>query len=308
MIFGMENKAILTRESLPKVGIEQLEVFADNLDAAKAASIYQEYGCLVVRGLMTPYIAQIQQEVEAVADTARSLYDKMQPIPGIGASTPDGTLWIPSPKNFEREWQIMVLALRYNTSGAFLQSGIDKAQLDIVEEIIGPNIEMFLDGQCLYKEPVGGHPKHLHQDSAYFEHRYDGPVATLNYVVDTNLQNGALYVVPGSHKLGQLTHVDTFSHLGLDEHEWKWEDATPIIGKAGDSIFFNYKCIHGSQENHSDKARPVFIHRYRRPNDYVIVSAATAEARAEAEKKAEQAKKQNQQGLMVRGVRAWEPL
>ena len=93
----------------------------------------------------------------------------------------------------------------------------------------------FGNGQCLYKEPVGGHPKHLHQDSAYFEHRYQGPVGILSYVVDTDLVNGALHVVPGSHKLGQLKHIDTFSHLGLAEDEWPWESALPVEGKAGDS-------------------------------------------------------------------------
>ncbi|HVF10033.1 MAG TPA: phytanoyl-CoA dioxygenase family protein, partial [Abditibacteriaceae bacterium] len=169
----------------------------------------------------------------------------------------------------------------------------------------GPNVEMFMDGQCLYKEPVGGHPKHLHQDSAYFDHRYDGPVGILNYAVDTDLVNGALHVVPGSHRFGTLRHVDTFSHLGLDEAEWPWEKALPICGSAGDAIFFHYKTIHGSKENHSDKPRPVFIHRYRRPDDYVVISATTAEKRADAEERAAEVKKDNQQGLMVRGFRAY---
>jgi ectoine hydroxylase-related dioxygenase (phytanoyl-CoA dioxygenase family) len=167
-------------------------------------------------------------------------------------------------------------------------------------------VELFGSGQCLYKEPVGGHPKHLHQDSAYFEHRYDGPVGILSYVVDTDLVNGALHVVPGSHTLGQLKHVDTFSHLGLEEAEWPWERALPIVGQAGDSIFFHVKTIHGSQENHSQRPRPVFINRYRRADDYIVVSATTAANRAEAEKRAADAKKQNQRGLMLRGFRPFE--
>ncbi|WP_395138061.1 phytanoyl-CoA dioxygenase family protein [Armatimonas sp.] len=289
------------------INISDIEVFAESLDSAKAAAIYQEHGCLVVRGLMKPYIAAIAHEVELVADTARSLYEQAKEVPGIGWSTPDGTLWIKAPGNYDRDKQIMVLALRYTTSGAFLQSALDKNAIDLVEAVLGPNIELFLDGQCLYKEPVGGHPKNLHQDSAYFEHRYDGPMASLNYVVDTDLVNGALHVVPGSHKLGQLTHIDTFSHLGLDPDEWPWERSLPICGKAGDAIFFHYRCIHGSKENHSEKPRPVFIHRYRRPDDYVTISAATAAAREEAEKHAAEVKKQNQQGLMVRGIRLWEP-
>ncbi|WP_309707724.1 phytanoyl-CoA dioxygenase family protein [Armatimonas sp.] len=289
------------------INISDIEVFAESLDVKQAAAIYQEHGCLVVRGLMKPYIEAIAREVEQVADTARSLYDQAKEVPGIGWTTPDGTLWIKAPGSYNRDKQIMVLGLRYTTSGAFLQSAVDKNAVDLVEAVLGPNIELFLDGQCLYKEPVGGHPKNLHQDSAYFEHRYDGPMASLNYVVDTDLVNGALHVVPGSHKLGQLTHIDTFSHLGLDPDEWPWEKSLPICGKAGDAIFFHYRCIHGSKENHSEKPRPVFIHRYRRPDDYVTISAATAAAREEAEKHAAEVKKQNQQGLMVRGVRLWEP-
>ncbi|MEI6430781.1 MAG: phytanoyl-CoA dioxygenase family protein [bacterium] len=288
------------------VTVIDIEVFAESLDPKRAAEIFKEHGCLVVRGLMKPYLAEIQRDVAATVERAIELLPEAKEVPGIGWSTPDGTLWLPAPPNYPRDKQIMVLGLRYNTSSAFFRSAFEPKLLDIVENILGPDIELFLDGQSLYKEPVGGHPKHLHQDSAYFEHRYDGPVAALNYAVDTNLQNGALYVVPGSHRMGQLKHIDTFSHLGLDPDEWPWEKALPIEGSAGDSIFFHYKCIHGSQENHSNAPRPVFIHRYRRPDDYVTIGAATTAAREDAEKHAAEAKKQNQMGIMERGFRKYE--
>lgn len=78
-----------------------------------------------------------------------------------------------------------------------------------------------------------------------------------------------------------------------------------IEGQAGDSIFFSVKTIHGSKENHSDKARPVFIHRYRRADDYVVVGATTTANRSEAEKKAPDVKKRSQLGFMVSGVRRY---
>ena len=292
------------------VTVQDIEVFADDLatpeGVTRAAAKYQEHGALVVRGLMTPYLAEIQRDVKAAADQAVALLPQAKHTPGIGWNTPDGTLFLPAPANFARDKQIMVLAVRYNTSGAFMRSAFDTRALDLVEAIIGPNVELFMDGQCLYKEAVGGHPKNLHQDSAYFEHKYDGPVGVLNYAVDTDLVNGALYVVPGSHRLGQLKHIDTFSHLGLDPDEWPWERALPITGKAGDAIFFHYKTIHGSQQNHSNAPRPVFIHRYRRPDDYVTVGAATTASREEAEKRAAEAKKQNQMGMMARGFRTYQ--
>ena len=291
-----------------KVAVEDIEMSVDALDAEKAASIFEEHGCLVVRGLMKPYVEEIHQDAEAAAAESLSLLDEAQQIVE-GWRTPNGTLFIPAPQGYDRDKQIMVLAMNYQTSAAFFHSAFDENAISIVEAILGPNVEIFGNGQCLYKEPVGGHPKHLHQDSAYFEHRYQGPVGILNYVVDTDLVNGALYVVPGSHKLGQLKHVDTFSHLGLEEDEWPWERAFPVIGNAGDSIFFNVKTVHGSKQNMSDKPRPVFINRYRRTDDFVIVGGTTTTNRAEAEKRAaaaEEAKKSNSdRGLMVRGFRPY---
>ncbi len=294
----------MERES--DVKIEDIEMSVDKLDFQEAADIFEEHGCLVVRGLMNPYIKQIHQDIEAAAAESLALLDQAQQIVE-GWRTPNGTLFIPAPQGYDRDKQIMVLAINYQSSAAFFHSAFDENAVKIVEAILGPNVEIFGNGQCLYKEPVGGHPKHLHQDSAYFEHRYQGPVGILNYVVDTDLVNGALYVVPGSHRLGQLKHVDTFSHLGLEEDEWPWESALPVIGNAGDSIFFNVKTVHGSKQNMSDKPRPVFINRYRRTDDFVIIGGTTTENRAEAEKRAaaaEEAKKANSdRGLMVRGFR-----
>ena len=291
-----------------KATIEDIEMSVDGLDAEKASNIFDEHGCLVVRGLMKPYIERIHQDIEAAATESLALLDEAQQIVE-GWRTPNGTLFIPAPAGYDRDKQIMVLAVHYQTSAAFFQSAFDENAVKIVAAILGPNVEIFGNGQCLYKEPVGGHPKHLHQDSAYFEHRFQGPVGILNYVVDTDLVNGALYVVPGSHKLGQLKHIDTFSHLGLEADEWPWESALPVEGKAGDSIFFNVKTIHGSKQNMSDKPRPVFINRYRRTDDFVIIGGTTAANRAEAEKRAaaaEEAKKANSdRGLMVRGFRPY---
>jgi phytanoyl-CoA hydroxylase len=289
----------------PAVTIEEIEFHADRLDAAAAAAAYREHGCLVVRGLMAPYLAALNRDIEAAARESIALLDQAKQVPE-GWVTSNGTLFLPAPAHFARDKQIMVLAVSYFTSAAFLQSALDTRTVDLVSAILGPDVELFLNGQCLYKEPVGGHPKHLHQDAAYFQHRFEGPVGILNYAVDTDLVNGALHVVPGSHRMGVLKHVDTFSHLGLDEQEWPWERALPITGRAGDSIFFHVKTIHGSKENHSNSPRPVFINRYRAADDYVVISGSTVQNRQEAERRAAEAKKENQRGLMVRGFRGYD--
>lgn len=288
-----------------ETSVAQLELDAASLDPRRAAEIYQQYGCLVVRGLMLPYVRRISEDIERSAAQAISLLDQAKKV-DEGWLTPEGTLFIPAPPGFKRDRQIMVLGVNYTTSAAFFQSAFHAPLLDVLEQIIGPDIELYSGGQCLYKEPVGGHPKHLHQDSAYFEHRFDGPVAVLSYIVDTDLTNGALHVVPGSHTLGPLDHVDTFSHLGLDPAQWPWEKALPVTGSAGDAIFFHYRTVHGSKENHSNASRPVFIHRYRRPDDYVTVGGTTVEKRRAAEKNAASVRNEPP-GLMVRGFRRYDP-
>lgn len=286
-----------------QVTAEQISVAADDLDPAAAAAIYREHGCLVARGLMKPYAAELERDIAAAVEQSIALLDRAERR-AEGWVTPNGSLFIPAPAGYHRDRQIMTVGISHLTSAAFLRAAMDSTALDILEAILGPNIELFGNGQSLVKEPVGGHPKHLHQDAAYFEHRYEGPVAILSYVVDTDLVNGALHVAPGSHRAGQLKHVDTFSHLGLDEDQWPWEAALPITGEAGDSIFFHLRTVHGSKQNHSDRPRPVFINRYRRPDDYAIIRATTTANRAEAEKQADRARRASEPlGLMVRGYR-----
>ncbi len=290
----------------PQTTANELSVSIDDLNIAQAAAIYRKHGCLVVQGLMKPYIADMARDIDATVQQSIALLDKAERR-AEGWVSPNGSLFIPAPEGYQRDKQIMTVGINYLTSAAFLRAAMDDTALDILEAILGPNIELFGNGQSLVKEPVGGHPKHLHQDSAYFEHRYEGPVGILSYVVDTDLVNGALHVVPDSHKQGQLRHVDTFSHLGLDEDEWPWQVALPIVGQAGDSIFFNVKTIHGSKQNHSDTPRPVFITRYRRPDDYAVIRATTTANRALAEQRAQQARRAEEpQGLMVRGFRRYE--
>jgi len=295
------------KETLPMdVSVKDLELSADRLDVAAAAAIYREHGCLVVRGLMTPYLESVRRDIDRVIGETLAGIDQATKVTE-GWGTPNGALLIPAPPGFHRDKQMMCLPLSYLHSAAFFRSALDPRTLDLVEQVLGPDIELYQVGQSLVKEPVGGHPKHLHQDAAYFEHKYEGPMALLCYVVDTDLNNGCLHVVPGSHRLNVLEHEDTLSHLGLNADEWPWEKSLPVEGKAGDAIFFHVKCIHGSKPNWSDQPRPVFIHRYRRADDFIVVSGTTTTNRAESKKHVEEAKKDNQIQLMVRGFRAFDP-
>ena len=76
--------------------VNDLEVFADRLDANQAAAIYKEHGALVVRGLMAPYMGQIRRDIESAAAKAIALLDRAIKVPE-GWRTPDGRRRFPSP-------------------------------------------------------------------------------------------------------------------------------------------------------------------------------------------------------------------
>lgn len=292
---------------MPVSELAAIDFDAASLDLDAAAAAYREHGCLVVRGLMSRYVQDIRRDIEAAVAKANALYDQAEKVPE-GWTTPDGTLWLPAPHRTDgKDRQIMVLNCRYTSSAAFFRSAWDDTTCDLAERVLGPDVELFADGQCLVKEPGGGHAKLLHQDASYFEHRHEGPMGVLCYAVDTDVARGALHVVPGSHRLGLLDHVDTESHLGLDPSTWTFDKALAVEGKAGDAIFFHVKTIHGSPRNNTDQMRPVFIHRYRAANDFVVVGASMVANRAKAEKLRDEATKENQQGLMVRGFRKHDP-
>ena len=117
------------------VTVQDIELEAQGLDVKRAAAIYKEHGCLVVRGLYKQYVPVLREQIEAAAKQAISLLPRATRIVE-GWITPDDTLFLPAPKGWVRDKQIMVLGINYTNSAAFLQSSLDSKALDIVEAIL----------------------------------------------------------------------------------------------------------------------------------------------------------------------------
>ncbi len=130
-----------------------------------------------------------------------------------------------------------------------------KQFLDITEDIIGPDI--ILHHSKLFHKPAGnGAPFPLHQDYPYFPTVCDSMIAAVILISDSTEDRGCIRIVPGSHKLGRLEPGFSINHNG-DERQKEFiaehplESAVPMIGKAGDVIFFHYFTLHGSDVNRS---------------------------------------------------------
>ncbi len=137
--------------------------------------------------------------------------------------------------------------------------------LDVVEALIGPNIE-FHHGKVNLKWPRGGAEVAWHQDLAFFPHTNTDLVACMFYLDDATVENGCLLVLPGSHRYGVLDHfadgvfvgavTDALEILPMDRVQ-------PVEVPAGSMTVHHCLLLHASEENRSDKPRRVLIYQYR---------------------------------------------
>ncbi len=294
------------KQLVAHVDAQELEAPLDDFHPQRAAEIYQEHGAVIIRGLSRPYLEPIQCDIEEILAQSLALLPQATKTSKHQATwvTPDGTSFNEDPNH---PGKMVVNSLKFNAlvSGAFLQSLLNPRLLDVVEAMLGPDIELWKWGQCVYRQPDSGVPKSLHQDEYYFEHQHHTSMAVLSYAVDVDTVNSPLYVVPGSHKLGVLEHVDDqWAGFALDDPSW-WDRAVPITGRAGDAILFHGLTIHGSPANRSDRPRPVFIQRYRRADDFCVIDVGNVAARRQAEQQPQTSKIADDWGLMVRGLRRY---
>jgi len=81
---------------------------------------------------------------------------------------------------------------------------LDDAVLDIAESIVGPDFGLW-SSHFISKPPRTGKKTPWHEDSAYWEGRFDryDDIATLWLAIDSSTRdNGCMRVIPGSHHQG----------------------------------------------------------------------------------------------------------
>ena len=148
----------------------------------------------------------------------------------------------------------------------FLEVAHDPAILDLVEQLIGPDIILW--GCQVFCKPGGdGMEVPWHQDGQYWPIR---PLAncTVWIAIDpSKIENGCLRVIPASHK-GQLyNHVRSDRHdivldQEVDPQQFDSSHARDIELDAGQMSLHHVHLIHGSNANRSDKRRAGLALRY----------------------------------------------
>ena len=159
--------------------------------------------------------------------------------------------------------------------GALTAPGV----LDVAESIVGPEVYSNPVQHVRIKVPESVSPRDehgnvifgvtpWHQDAGVVNPEADDTnLLTVWFpLMDADVENGCLTVVPGSHRGELLTHCPGYKDrpgLQIPENLFKIGDSMPVPVKKGGALLLTKKTVHASLPNVSDRIRWSFDLRYQ---------------------------------------------
>jgi ectoine hydroxylase-related dioxygenase (phytanoyl-CoA dioxygenase family) len=138
--------------------------------------------------------------------------------------------------------------------------------LDVVSELIGSSIR-FHHSKLNLKGGLIGAPVEVHQDAAFYPHSNDDVLAVGLLLDDATAENGAMAVLPRSHRGPIYTHYDTkgrFVGCMRDEDIAQLDRSGAVLLDlpAGSIHIHHYRLVHWSAPNTSPGDRRLLINSY----------------------------------------------
>ncbi len=139
--------------------------------------------------------------------------------------------------------------------------------LDCVEDLIGPDIFCW-NVHLFAKDPDGASFVSWHQDAAYWGLEPGDVVTAWVALSEASLTSGCMEVIPGTHAIDTLPHVDTFHKDNLlsrgQEVAVKVDEskAVSLTLHPGEMSLHHIKLVHGSRPNRSTDRRIGVAIRY----------------------------------------------
>ncbi len=157
----------------------------------------------------------------------------------------------------------------YKVDGLFWSSGrsssteIRNLAKSSIDQYIRPELNKYfhqdvvelIGGVFVAKPPSKESALSPHQDSSHVNEDEFMSVYAWCALSDTNLQNGAVYVLPGSHLFGNIHRSLNIPWQFEPYKEMMWKYCIPLPMKAGQVLFFDSATIHCSPPNLSNELR-----------------------------------------------------
>jgi hypothetical protein len=218
----------------------------------KDVESYRENGFLVVPGLVSPEDVEILR-----ADTmalCRGNYPH-EKLPVVEEGVPDT----------EALGRYLCIHHPHKISPIILETGVKhEGMAEVLAALIGPDVKCMQS--MLFVKPPGFQGQAWHQDEIFIptrDHSLTGGWIALD---DATVENGCLWVLPGSHQgcLWEMRPHDNSDEFDFAPESYGFDDADeiPVEVKTGDVVFFDGYLLHRSWKNRSRKHRRVLVSHY----------------------------------------------
>ena len=216
---------------------------------------YHENGYLVIPDALTPdEVETFHEETAAISRGDR----------GEVGSLPDS---LPNDTDNDIINRILCIHHVHRTSPLMYDALAHPVMVDALTSVIGPNVKC-MQSMLFIKSP-GKPGQAWHQDEIYIPTRDRSLTGGWFALDDATVENGCLWVIPGSHKRGILwpQRVQQDNRFDCAHETFRFpytdEDAIPVEVKTGALVLFNGYLLHRSFPNQADSGfRRVLVNHY----------------------------------------------
>ena len=212
---------------------------------------YCEEGYVIVEGLIDERACiRMKQALDELVERSRSVSshnDVFDLEPGHSVTTP----------------QVRRIKKPHTVAAVFGEILHDPRFKAVAQDLLGESVRLH-NSKLNLKSPRIGSPVEWHQDWAFYPHTNDDVTAAGVMLDDTRIDNGAMLVIPRSHRGPVHDHHDEQGYfcgaINPDTCGVDFSQAVACEGPAGSVSFHHARTIHGSAQNTSDRPRGLLLY------------------------------------------------
>ena len=229
----------------------------------KQIETYHTEGYIVVEGVLDDVTRQRMKNVLA------DLVEKSRAVTG------HDDIYDLEPGHSQDEPRVRRIKKPHAIDPVFKDFMVAPRLIGILKDLLGESVR--LHGSKLnLKASRFGSPVEWHQDWAFYPHTNDDLLAVGVMLDDTTVENGAMYVLPGSHKGPTWDHHDPEGYFcGAINVEASGLDLSGKVaceGPAGSCSIHHVRMVHGSAQNLSARPRGLLLYEMTAADAYPLVT------------------------------------
>jgi len=228
---------------------------------------YQRNGYLAVRGVLdATQIGTLRRVTEALVERSRAV-------------TKSDALFDLDPRHTAAQPVLRRIKNPADNDPLYRWVTFESPIPDIVAQLLGPAVR-FHHSKLNMKGSLIGAAVEFHQDAAFYPHSNDDVLAVGLLLDDATADNGAMAVLPGSHRGPIYTHYDGQGRfVGCmrpdDVERLDTSRAVLLELPAGSIHIHHYRLVHWSAPNTSTRERRLLINSYAAADALSLVPDST---------------------------------